>query len=149
MEDAGTRRRTLDADGKRGFVHDASRPGSNISATKGHQQHLLQPKPHGPFRLVYLSLMGKKRGLKGSTNWRATCHYLYDKHRLGKFEKAYDKPFLKEFVVKTDLDMKKINEGSLRMESWEESFLTTTALDLPSLKNAQKGNRHARRNNNA
>ena len=31
----------------------------------------------------------------------------------GKFRLAFDKPFLKEFVVKTDLDVKKINRRLL------------------------------------
>lgn len=41
-------------------------------------------------------------------------YYLY--HRLiesGKFSPAFDKPFLKEFVVKTELDMEKINSKLL------------------------------------
>ena len=28
----------------------------------------------------------------------------------GKFHAVYDKPFLKEFVVKTDLDVKRVNK---------------------------------------
>jgi len=43
------------------------------------------------------------------------AHYLYNKLiATGKFHPAFDKPFLKEFTVRTDLDMKKVNEYLLK-----------------------------------
>ncbi|MDE5875259.1 MAG: glycine dehydrogenase, partial [Muribaculaceae bacterium] len=43
------------------------------------------------------------------------AHYLFNQLiSSGKFEKIYDKPFLKEFVVKTNLDLEKINSKLLK-----------------------------------
>ncbi len=62
------------------------------------------------YATIYLSLLGKE-GLK-EVNVLACdgAHYLFNKLiASGKFTPAFDKPFLKEFVVKTDLDMEKVN----------------------------------------
>ncbi len=60
---------------------------------------------------IYEALMGKT-GLDEVN--KLSCdgaHYLYSKLlATGKFHKVFDKPFLKEFTLRTDLDVKKVNE---------------------------------------
>ena len=62
------------------------------------------------YATIYLALMGRE-GLKEVN--RISCdgaHYL--QHRLmetGKFTPAFDKPFLKEFAMRTDLDVDALN----------------------------------------
>ena len=67
------------------------------------------------YATVYLSLMGEK-GLREVN--KLSCdgaHYLYDELiKTGKFHPIFNKPFLKEFVVKTDLDLNKVNDYLLK-----------------------------------
>ena len=63
------------------------------------------------YATIYLSLMGKQ-GLKEVNVLSCDgAHYLYNRLvATGKFSPAFPgKPFLKEFVMKTDLDMEKVN----------------------------------------
>ena len=67
------------------------------------------------YATVYVALMGPE-GLKEVN--RLSCdgaHYLYNKLiASGKFHPVFDKPFLKEFTVKTDLDIKKVNDHLMK-----------------------------------
>lgn len=62
------------------------------------------------YATIYIALMGEK-GLREVNRMSADgAHYLYSRMiGSGKFEPAFDKPFLKEFTVRTSLDINKIN----------------------------------------
>ena len=62
------------------------------------------------YATVYLSLMGQKGLVEVNRLSADGAHYLYGKLvASGKFAPAFDKPFLKEFTLKTDLDVKEMN----------------------------------------
>ena len=106
---------TKDIDGKRGFVLTLQAREQHIRREKATSNICSNQSLMALFATIYLSLMGDK-GLKEVN--KLSCdgaHYLYNKLlQTGKFHEVYKKPFLKEFVVKTDLEMKKINDYLLK-----------------------------------
>ena len=101
---------TKDIDGKRGFVLTLQAREQHIRREKATSNICSNQSLMALYATIYVALLGDK-GLKEVN--KLSCdgaHYLYNKLlATGKFKPVYDKPFLKEFVVKTDLDMKKVN----------------------------------------
>ena len=106
---------TKDIDGKRGFVLTLQAREQHIRREKATSNICSNQSLMALYTTIYLALMGDK-GLKEVN--KLSCdgaHYLYNKLiETGKFHEVYDKPFLKEFVLKSDLDMKKVNEHLLK-----------------------------------
>lgn len=102
---------TKDIDGKRGFVLTLQAREQHIRREKATSNICSNQSLMALYATIYLALMGDK-GLKEVN--KLSCdgaHYLYNQLlKTGKFKPAFDKPFLKEFVVKTDLDMNKVNK---------------------------------------
>lgn len=125
---------TKDIDGKRGFVLTLQAREQHIRREKATSNICSNQSLMALYATIYVSLLGDK-GLKEVN--RLSCdgaHYLYDRLiATGKFHKVYDKPFLKEFVVKTDLDMEKVNKylldhgfmGGVILEDGKVEFAVT------------------------
>ena len=106
---------TKDIDGKRGFVLTLQAREQHIRREKATSNICSNQSLMALYATIYVALMGDK-GLKEVN--KLCCdgaHYLYNKLiETGKFHPVFDKPFLKEFVVKSDLDMEKVNAYLLK-----------------------------------
>jgi len=121
---------TTDASGKRCFVLTLQAREQHIKREKATSNICSNESLMALWVTVYLSLMGPKGLQKVNELSCSGAHYLYDRLlSTGKFEKVFDAPFLKEFVLKPlvevePLQKKLLDAGFFAALATEEGYVS-------------------------
>ena len=125
---------TTDLDGKRSFVLTLQAREQHIRREKATSNICSNQSLMALFVTVYLSLMGPDGLKKVNDLSYGGAHYLHDRLlETGKFAEVFDRPFLKEFVLRTSIDIPTLQKalldngffGALRTEEGYVSFCVT------------------------
>lgn len=105
---------TTDVDGKRGFVLTLQAREQHIRREKANSNICSNQSLMALYVTIYMSLMGKEGLREVNELSYSGAHYLCDQLiATGKFTTVFDKPFLKEFAVKTSLNVKALEKKLL------------------------------------
>lgn len=103
---------TKDVNGKRAYVLTLQAREQHIRREKATSNICSNQSLMALYVTVYMSLMGPKGLREVNELCYGGAHYLHDRLlETGLFEKAFDKPFLKEFTLKTTVPAQKIQDA--------------------------------------
>ena len=109
---------TVDGEGRRAFVLTLQAREQHIRREKATSNICSNESLMALFVTIYLSLMGPQGMKEVNEHSYAGAHYLHDELlKTGKFEEVFDKPFLKEFVLKPAVDA-----GTLQKKLYDGGF---------------------------
>ncbi len=103
---------TKDVDGKRAYVLTLQAREQHIRREKATSNICSNQSLMALYVTVYMGLMGPKGLREVNELSYGGAHYLYNELlATGLFEKAFDKPFLKEFVLRSKLPVDKLQQA--------------------------------------
>lgn len=103
---------TKDVDGKRAYVLTLQAREQHIRREKATSNICSNQSLMALYVTVYMSLMGPKGLREVNELSYGGAHYLYDRLlETGLFEKAFDKPFLKEFTLKSLIPVERLQDA--------------------------------------
>ncbi len=133
---------TKDVNGKRAYVLTLQAREQHIRREKATSNICSNQSLMALYVTVYMSLMGPKGLREVNELCYGGAHYLHDRLlETGLFEKAFDKPFLKEFTLKTRLPAQKIQDalqligvfGAVEVEPGLVNFCVTEKVSKESV----------------
>ena len=125
---------TKDVDGKRAYVLTLQAREQHIRREKATSNICSNQSLMALYVTVYLSLMGPKGLREVNELSYGGAHYLHDMLlETGLFEQAFDKPFLKEFTLRTSVPAEKLQDalmligvfGAVEVEKGMVNFCVT------------------------
>lgn len=103
--------KTVDVDGRRGFVLTLQAREQHIRREKANSNICSNQSLMALFATIYMSLMGEKGIKEVQTNSYKNAHYLQQELlKTTLFEAIHPGPFLKEFALKSTIDLQKFND---------------------------------------
>ena len=133
---------TKDADGKRAYVLTLQAREQHIRREKATSNICSNQSLMALYVTVYMSLMGPEGLREVNELCYGGAHYLHDRLlETGLFENAFDKPFLKEFALKTKVPAQKIQDalqligvfGAVEVEPGLVNFCVTEKVSKESI----------------
>ena len=133
---------TRDVDGKRAYVLTLQAREQHIRREKATSNICSNQSLMALYVTVYMSLMGPEGLRKVNELSYGGAHYLHDRLlETGLFEKAFDKPFLKEFTLRTIVPAQQIQDalqmigvfGAVEVEDGLVNFCVTEKVSKENL----------------